>query len=64
LQSQPVIVSNQFYAKNIGVIQANTVVKYSVDTTYPFLVQAVTNAGIPPNGEQKINDYLSSCLTN
>jgi hypothetical protein len=64
LQSQPVIVSNQFYAKNIGVIQANTVVKYSVDTTYPFLVQAVTNAGIPPNGEQKINDYLSSYLTN
>lgn len=64
LQSQPVIVSDQFYAKNIGVIQANTVVKYAVDTTYPFLVQAVTNAGIPPNGEQQINDYLSSYLIN
>lgn len=64
LQSQPIIVSDQFYSKNIGLIQSNTVVKYAIDTTYPFIVQAVTNAGIPPNGEQHINDYLTSYLVN
>jgi hypothetical protein len=61
LQPQNVIISDLYYSKNIGVIQSNTVVKYTLE---PSLAPLLASSGIPPNGEQKINDYLSSYLTN
>lgn len=55
LSPQNVIVSEQFYSKNIGVIKANTIVKYNL---------AAAISGIPQQGEQQINDFLSGYLLN
>lgn len=56
LLPQNVIVSDQYYAKNIGVIQANTIVKYNL--AFPV------SPNIPQQGEQHVNDFLSSYLIN
>ena len=61
LTPQNVIVSEQYYSKNIGVIKANTVVKYSAEAS---IAPLLANSGIPQQGEQNINDYLTTYLIN
>ena len=53
--TQKVIISDLYYAKNIGVIKANTTIEYNLALTLP---------DIPQHGKQEINDYLSSYLIN
>ena len=61
LQPQHVIISDLYYSKNIGVIQSNTVVKYTLE---PSLAPLLASSGIPQQGEQQINDYITSYLIN
>lgn len=53
--NQNVIISDLYYAKNIGVIQANSIFEYNLALTLP---------NIPQHGKQEINDYLTSYLIN
>lgn len=53
LASQDAIVSTQYYSKNNGMIKAETVVKYQLETTASSFFTTV-----PPNGEQNIIENL------
>lgn len=54
LEPQDVIVSTQYFAKNIGVVHANTVYNYT-------LIGGLGSAlGIPESGNQVINEYLAT----
>ena len=56
LLAQDVIVSTQYYAKNIGVIKAETVVKYEFAST----VASQLPANISPTGLQNVTEKLVS----
>ncbi|MBC7439542.1 MAG: hypothetical protein H7250_06115 [Flavobacterium sp.] len=58
LEPQDVIVSTQYFAKNIGVVHANTVYNYNLSTGLG------SNLGIPENGNQIINEFIDTYKVN
>lgn len=54
LESQDVIVSTQYFAKNIGVVHANTVYNYTLN---PGLGSGL---GIPESGNQIVNEFIDT----
>ena len=58
LQPQDVVVSTQYYARNKGMVYANTDINYLL-TSVPGLTLP-----IPPSGNQNQKEYLDTSLTN
>lgn len=58
LQPQDVIISTQYYAKNKGMVYANTDINYTL-TTIPGLTLA-----LPANGSQNQKEFLDTFLSN
>jgi len=54
LESQDVIISTQYFAKNIGAVHANTVYNYALS---PGLG---TSLGIPETGNQIVNEFIDT----
>lgn len=53
--TQDVIVSTQYYSKNIGLVKADTQIEYKLNSSIISLIPT-----IPANGNQNITDNLSS----
>ena len=58
LEPQDVIVSTQYFAKNIGVVHANTVYNYNLTAGLG------STLGIPENGNQIINEFIDTYKVN
>lgn len=58
LEPQDVIVSTQYFAKNIGVVHANTVYNYNLTAGLGSAL------GIPENGNQIINEFIDTYKVN
>lgn len=55
--TQDVIVSTQYYAKNIGLVKAETKISYKLN---PAIASFVTSPNFPANGLQNVTDNLFS----
>ncbi len=53
--TQDVIVSTQYYSKNIGLVKADTKIEYKLNSSITSLIPS-----IPANGNQNITDNLAS----
>jgi hypothetical protein len=58
--SQDVLISEQYYAKNHGLIKSETNISYSLN---PLLAELIT-IDFPLSSSQTINDYLLTKLIN
>lgn len=62
LPEQDIIVSEQFYAKNIGVIHTKTVTSYTLNPAAP--PQLINQLGIPATATSEQNEFLDTYLIN
>lgn len=62
LQEQDVIISEQFVAKNIGVVHTNTLSHYTLNPSLP--AQILSQIPIPNNQSQTQNEFLDVYLIN
>jgi len=60
LNSQDVVVSNQYYAKNIGMVSANTIISYELQDFSQFGI----TLPIPQSGSQTQTELLDTYLVN
>jgi hypothetical protein len=58
--NQDVLVSNQYYAKNLGLVKSETNINYSLNP----LIGELTTVDFPLSSSQTINDYLLTKLIN
>lgn len=62
LPEQDILVSEQFYAKNIGVVHTKTVTGYTLNPNIP--AQIINELGIPATATSEQNEFLDTYLIN